>query len=1056
MEIMNFVLKPPIIKSDYVYRENLINEMLENKEKKVLLLKAPFGFGKTISLGMYYEKLEENKLWISCPENYFDFNQLLNHLMLGLTKIEDIKFKWDYYAYDYFNEEEKVGTLLSVFSKIKRNLYIFFDGFENIKINDELKPTLNLLINFSNENIHFIFSSKESLPISLLKLEMNDNVCVFEENDLKFTFEEFEVFLNKRKIKINKETLLKLYSIFDGWPGLIMIFSTAISENKLSLDKLDKYELSTTYDLTLYLDTLFNTLDEDLLKFLCFISLLNNIDTNICKKYFNFKDEIVILEYLEKLVDLHFLEKLDDQNYYIPEIIKNYIRNKMQDPEKEKIYEELQNIYRKENNFIEQFYCIMQIGNIEETIIFFMQHSEELIKDFSFVESWLDSLPQSTFDKYYILHYYRGLVKEKYSKFDEALNDYIIAKQNFDKINEKNFSIIDIEIQIIGIYWHKEEYEKVRDLCMELLKKIHQENENYKIPLYNLLGTSLSYLSNLDDSEKYLNEALLLCEKCKNIDMKPWILNNLAYNVYLVKGDLKKAEESYNNSLEIFKNIEDTYGKALLYANLTDFYLEINNKSKAQQMLNFFKEIYLKTQNIAYLPIANILQAKIDLRSGSLKEADKHLKEAESFSYRSKFLMSNYLSVLADYLFKVGKSEESLSTLDKAIKIGSTFFNKYQILDFELQKVNILLFSEKYESALPIIDKIIKTSSEGQTKLILAEALFYKIALSYFLRFLMVEEEQNLFLELIKNNDYYFIFDKNPYLSKYVHKILDEKIEMGSIKEETKKIINSDSFIGTFSEKEKYSYFPKVYLFGEFKLVFGNNLLSIKDIKNKKALDLFKFIVLNFDKWLSQDMIIEYFWKDLPFDKARQTLYVALHDIRKKLKEMGLEEELIISQNKNYKFNNQTPYYLDYEEFLNSFKEATKLFNNKLYLKAKEKYILAKNLYNVGLLPSNIYDDWAISKINHAQEIYLQILSKLYTIEKGSDIERSRIFLEEYLNIDPYSYEMNTEYIKLLLMKRDVKRAVNYYNYVKEIYSKDLGMEFPSKEILNFISEFQI
>jgi LuxR family maltose regulon positive regulatory protein len=52
----------------------------------------------------------------------------------------------------------------------------------------------------------------------------------------------------------------------------------------------------------------------------------------------------------------------------------------------------------------------------------------------------------------------------------------------------------------------------------------------------------------------------------------------------------------------MFKNLDDDYGKALLYANLTDFYLLINNASKAQEMLDFFRDIYIKTQNIAYLP----------------------------------------------------------------------------------------------------------------------------------------------------------------------------------------------------------------------------------------------------------------------------------------------------------------------------------------------------------------------------------------------------------------------------------------------------------------------
>jgi len=507
--------------------------------------------------------------------------------------------------------------------------------------------------------------------------------------------------------------------------------------------------------------------------------------------------------------------------------------------------------------------------------------------------------------------------------------------------------------------------------------------------------------------------------------------------------------------LEMFKNLDDDYGKALLYANLTDFYLLINNASKAQEMLDFFRDIYIRTQNIAYLPILNILQARIDLIKGSLKEADNCLKTAEKFYARSKFLSANFFSVKAEYLFKIGRNEEALLMIDKAIKIGSTFFNRYQILDVELQKVKMLIYAKQFESALPIIENAIKVASEGGTKLILVEALYYKIALSYFIKVLTSKEDQRTFLTLLEANDFHFIFEKTPYISKYVCEILGDKLDLTDIYIDTQIItFSDDSFTLLHGEKES-SYYPKIHLFNEFRLISGENMLTMKNIKNKKALDLFKFLALNYDKWISQDVIVEYFWRELPFDSARQNLYVALHDIRKRLKDIGLKEEYILSSSKNYKFNTDKPYYLDYEDFFINYKEATKLFNNKLYSKAKDNFTIAKKIYGNGLLPSNIYDDWAIPKINHAEKTYLQILSKLYLIEKDISNEKAKSILEEYLNIDPYSYEMNTEYIKLLLKQREVKKAMDYYNYIKELFASELGEEFTSKEVSNFIKEIQ-
>ncbi|HPZ67069.1 MAG TPA: hypothetical protein PK346_06610, partial [Defluviitoga tunisiensis] len=896
MEIMNFIFKHPQIKEDYLFRDKIINKLIKNKEKKIIFLRAPFGYGKTIALSMFYEEIHDKKLWINCPSYLFEFDDFLNHLIFGLSNVYEFEFSKNKNIYLYFNEEEKIVELVNELSKVEEDIYIFVDSLENMTLAENYKSLFNILINFSNKNVHYVFSSREDFPISVVKLEMSDDYYEIKEKELRFSLEEFKEYLNQRKIEIDEEKILELYELSNGWPGFINVIITYITDNQ----DINGNYISSVTNISEYLEAIIKNLSKDLKEFLFFISLLNQITLHVCKEYFSYMGEYKIHQCFERLLDLNIIEKLDEENFYMHDIFKQEISKKVPEDLKKKIYNELFEIYKKSENYKEQFYCLIQLGDIEKIIDFFLIHSQILVRDFSSVEKWLHSIPQSFYENDYTLYFYRGIIKEKYSKFDEALEDYIIVRNNIEKLKDTKLSVFEVEIQIIGIYWHKEEYEKVVELGLELLKKIPNEDYNDLISLYNLLGTSLAYLSRIEEGEEYLNRALFFCEKNKINEMKPWILNNLAYNIYMIKGELKKAQNYYLEALEMFKNLDDDYGKALLYANLTDFYLLINNASKAQEMLDFFRDIYIRTQNIAYLPILNILQARIDLIKGSLKEADNCLKTAEKFYARSKFLSANFFSVKAEYLFKIGRNEEALLMIDKAIKIGSTFFNRYQILDVELQKVKMLIYAKQFESALPIIENAIKVASEGGTKLILVEALYYKIALSYFIKVLTSKEDQRTFLTLLEANDFHFIFEKTPYISKYVCEILGDKLDLSDIYIDTQIItFSDDSFTLLHGEKES-SYYPKIHLFNEFRLISGENMLTMKNIKNKKALDLFKFLALNYDKWISQDVIVEYFWRELPFDSARQNLYVALHDIRKRLKDIGLKEEYILSSNKNY------------------------------------------------------------------------------------------------------------------------------------------------------------
>ncbi|MFA6996933.1 MAG: hypothetical protein WC181_06755, partial [Defluviitoga sp.] len=92
MEIMNFIFKHPQIKEDYLFRDKIINKLIKNKDKKLILLKAPFGYGKTVALSMFYKEINDKKLWINCPSYLFEFDDFLNHLIFGLSNVYEFEF----------------------------------------------------------------------------------------------------------------------------------------------------------------------------------------------------------------------------------------------------------------------------------------------------------------------------------------------------------------------------------------------------------------------------------------------------------------------------------------------------------------------------------------------------------------------------------------------------------------------------------------------------------------------------------------------------------------------------------------------------------------------------------------------------------------------------------------------------------------------------------------------------------------------------------------------------------------------------------------------------
>jgi ATP/maltotriose-dependent transcriptional regulator MalT/DNA-binding SARP family transcriptional activator len=1055
MEIIDLVFKPLAIKKEHLKRNKIIELLNNNKNKNILLITAPSGYGKSIVASMFFEELKENKVWLSFPDNYFDFNAFLDHLIYILNKNQIIKIFQENgeITSSFFTEEEKVVELLNTFAKYDKELYIFLDSFESINFTEKYKNLLNLWINFLPENIHLVITINKNFPISLAKLKMNNKSFEITKKDLKFTFDELNVYINKSRLDISLQDLLKVYQISQGMPFFINILITNL---KLKTFKNADQLFDSSNEIDDFILLLTEGLSEELTIFLKIISLMDEITPKVCSKILEAKNDLKIYEYLEELVNLNLIEKIDDSTYYMHEIFQLAVKKNIPEKEKLEIYKKLLLIYEEEKDPYGQFYCLIHLNDVEKVSEFFLNHSDLLIKDYSIIKEWLDSIPTNFFEANYELYFYRGVIEEKYSMFDEALTDYMKVKKNIEKIDNQEIKQI-IDTQIIGIYWHKEDYEKVIQLGIELLPKISKDNYQSIVSLQNLLGTSYADLSNLEEAKKHLYKALDLCEENNFEEMKSWILNNIAYNIHLIEGDLESTEKYYRQALKMFDSSGDLYGKALLTANLADYYININQLEKAQKYLETYNEIYIQTKNIAYFPVLKILQAKLYVEQNNLKKASESLNEAKNYYSRSNFLQANYFAVRSSYLLKSGLSQKAYNNIESAIKIAKTCFNKYQILNFELQKVRILIHLKQFEKAIPIVNKIIDTAKEPNAKLILAQALLFKMFLNEFLNIPKAEEDIEQLLMLIKSNNYYFVFEKFPEITKFLEGFIVKvlKIELPHIQPPEKFNFEELSKISV-SEPKTVLSFPKIYLFGGFKLIYGDETLSMNKVKNQKALDLFKFLALNYNQWIIQDVLIEYFWPKLPVQKAKQNLYVAIHDIRKRLKEFGLKEDYISHKNKNYKFNTDKPYYLDYEDFLNRYEEGTKMMNNKKYLKAKEIYLEAKEIYSYGLLPANIYDDWAISKIEDAEEKYLKILSSLFLLEKEKDSKQAENYLEEYLHINPFSDEMNKEFINLLIKNGERKRALDYYNFVNKLYEKELGTVFNSIEISYFIKEFQI
>jgi len=1010
MDIMNFIYNVPSYDEDFIFRKNLINIFHKNLKKTVILVKAPLGYGKTVFLSQIFYEINYKKIWITCPEFYFDFSSLLNHIFFSLNSSSS-----DLIPFSLKSLNEKTAEIIDFLSSLKEDIYIFIDSFENILFDEYEKKYLLLLINFSGKNVHYIFGTNKDFPVPILK-----NINKIKEigkNELKFTDSETKKFFDGTKIKN--------YDSAEGYPLMLNLIKMFPGNSKNYTEE--------------YFSFIIKNFNSDEQNFIEIISLMNNISYDFLKKYF--RDPSSADFFIKKSEDLNIITQSENGLYHTVKLTKTFFSEKINSERKKSLYKKISEIFKNLGETKNEFYYLTLLNDPKEVSLFFLSNSDFLVKDYPLVNSWFEKTEEKFFNSDYNLYYYKGLIKEKYFFFDEALKNYKIALKNINFSKNSKITKNTIEIRILGIYWHKEDYKKVIKYYEKIIKKIPDNDYISEISVFNIAGTSYINLSDYKNGEKLLIKALELCEKNNVNDMKPWILNNLAYNLYYPEGHIEKTEETYIKALLAFKENNDIQGETKIYANLTDFYTETANYKKAHENIKKYTELSNSANNNGNFLSINLLNAKLNLYTKNKISAGKNIETLDkNIKNISEFIKLHYLVIKALYFAETENPEKSIYYISGFSEKNNFKLNGYKYSEFMLKKVYIFIKLKNYHKALEISSELKEDSEKKNYLIILTECLFLKFICLKTLNIHIQNDEKKLFISLIKKNNYYYISSKYKEYSEFFEQIMNNRITIGYREKTPQELFKNTKKI-----------FPEIFFFGEFRINFGENEINEKTIKNKKSFDLFKYLIFNKDREIFQETITEIFWPDLSYEKARQNLYVALHDIRKEFKKVGLSEKYILSGNKKYNFNSDLPYYFDYEAFIFYFDQAQYFYKNKFIIKSKEYYLQAKNIYKK--IDSNFVPlyDWESEKMNYSQDIFLKILLKLFETE--NDINQKILFLEDYIKINRYSDYANRNYIKILYDTGNQRKSFDYFNLTNKIYNEELGTYFTKDTFSDFIKK---
>ena len=235
-----------------------------------------------------------------------------------------------------------------------------------------------------------------------------------------------------------------------------------------------------------------------------------------------------------------------------------------------------------------------------------------------------------------------------------------------------------------------------------------------------------------------------------------------------------------------------------------------------------------------------------------------------------------------------------------------------------------------------------------------------------------------------------------------------------------------------------------VHCLGPFQ-VYENNE-PIEKWPSSKGKSILKYLVINRERPVAKEVLMELFWPEADPDAARNNLNVAIYGLRQALRQEDTTFSHVLYQDEHYLLNPELRIWLDVEEFMTQFQSGQNLQREGKVSEAIREYHAAEALYEGEFLEEDRYEEWPIPLRQRLQSDYLSVLDmlSLYYLDQR-DYDSSIIYSRKMLVVDPCREDAHRRLMSNYSRQGQRFLALRQYHYCVEALGRELEVS-PSRQ----------
>jgi LuxR family maltose regulon positive regulatory protein len=238
--ILTTKLYIPPTRPELVPRPRLIERLNDDLRRKLTLISAPAGFGKTTLVSGWLRQLNLPIAWLSLDEGDSELPRFLSYTIAALQEI-DSGLGQTILPLLQLSETPATETLITLLINdvvaFSDKIILIFDDYHVIHTL-EIHQALTFLLERLPPQLHLVVISREDPPFPLARLRVRQQIREIRSHDLQFSHQEAAQFLNQTmRLNLRPEAISALEQRTEGWIAGLQMAAIALQSYLATQDE---------------------------------------------------------------------------------------------------------------------------------------------------------------------------------------------------------------------------------------------------------------------------------------------------------------------------------------------------------------------------------------------------------------------------------------------------------------------------------------------------------------------------------------------------------------------------------------------------------------------------------------------------------------------------------------------------------------------------------------------------------------------------------------------------------------------------------------------------